>query len=820
MNRKLYLTVIIIIAISLNIIAQSPNGKKNKPVDGFSGKISGSLFDAQTNQIIEYGNIVLYNHQDSVMVTGTITKKEGNFILENVQQGRYFLKISFIGYSTKIIDSIRVNPKSPEVKLGRILLDEESIELCSVIVTGEKETIINNLDKKIINVEKDLTSTGGSAVDVVQNIPSVTVDLDGNISFRGNQNVTILVDGKPSAMIGASNSDILNSIPASSIESIELVTNPSARYDPDGTSGIMNIILKKRIDGGLNGSMSANVGTGDKYNGSINLNYRTPYFNFFSAFDSRIARNDNESNSLRTSEIQNSTSYLSQTGSGYNDHSSYNANAGLDYLYDDFNTFTFTYNYRKGGFDNVGKTSSTSLNSQNEITDYFEQSNIADRNMRSNNYTLSYRRTSKINGEELTADIIYGNNKMNRDEAISQNNFNTDLTPTSEPPYLQKGLSSNKNKQWTFQTNYINPIDGFGRIETGAKVSLKDLNSKNDYQNYDYGTLSWINDPLRKTDFDYKEQIYAAYGIYSGNLNKFQYQLGLRAEQANVDGSELTTITSFNKNYFALYPTVHLQQVLRDDQEVMLSYSRRVDRPNNRELNPYVDKSDSLNIQYGNPQLDPEFENSFELGYSKFFNKTSLTSSLFYKLTDDVISTYTILREDGVSETTWRNIAESTTYGVELTGVHPLFDWLKLNGSFSYFHSQFEEEELFNEDNSWIAKLNTNFMLSKDFNFQINFNYNSPIVTPQGREEEVFTTDFAVKKDFMEGRLSLTFRISDVFNTRDMNSETYGENFFTTSYRKRESRVAFLGISFRLNPGNSNKDKERKPNGEDGMDDF
>ena len=818
MKIKFLIILIISAVLTSNLFAQNSGGRNNQGGNMPTGKIIGALFDAQTNQIIEYGNIVLYLTKDSSMVNGTISDKDGKFKIENLQFGMYYVKASFIGYATMFIDSIRVNPKSLEVDLGDIFLDEQSIELGNILVTGQKEMVINNLDKKIINVEKDLTSTGGSAVDVVGNIPSVTVDLDGNVSFRGNQNITILVDGKPSELVGASNSDILNSIPASSIESIELVTNPSARYDPDGSSGILNIILKKRIAGGLNGSVSLNVGTRDKYNGSINLNYRTPFFNFFTSFDSRIMNNENEGNSLRTNNIANTISYLDQTNNGLFKFNSNNVNAGLDYLYDDFNTFTFSYRYRKFGFDSDGFVKNTNLNSANQVVDVFNRSSVADRNMGGSNYTLSYRRTSVTKGNEFTADVIVGDFAMKRDEEITQTNYDINLIPIRES--RQKGLSSNSNKQLTVQSNYVNPIEGFGRIETGFKTTFKNLTSKNDYQDFNQSSSVWIDDPLRKTDFNYKEQVYAVYGIYSNNINKFQYQFGLRLEQANVDGTESVTSTSFNKNYFALYPTIHLVQGLPDDQEIQLSYSRRVERPNNRRLNPYVDRTDSLNIQYGNPELNPEFVNSIDLGYSKFFGKTSLTSSIFYKLTDDAIDSYTFLRDDGVTETTWRNLSKSTSYGVELTAVHPLFEWFRLNGSFSYFNTKFEEPELVKEDFSWIAKLSTMIFLSKDFNLQINANYNSPIVTAQGRIKEVFTTDFAAKKDFLDGQLSITFRVSDIFNTRKMDSETNGINFFTTSYRKMESRVAFLGISYRLSPGNGNKDRDKKPRTDEGMDEF
>ena len=524
----------------------------------------------------------------------------------------------------------------------------------------------------------------------------------------------------------------------------------------------------------------------------------------------------NEGNSLRTNNINNTTSYLSTVNDGTFRFGAQSVNVGVDYLYDNDNTFTLAYRYRKFGFDSDGDVTNTSKDSVNQLTNYFERSNIADRNMQGMSYTASYRRTFESKGQELTADVILNDHKMDREENIIQSNFDLNLNPLKNN--LQQGLSNNSNKEWTVQSNYINPIEGFGRIETGFKVTLKDLNSKNDYLNLDTNKI-WVEDLTRKTNFDYEEQVYAVYGIYSNNINKFQYQIGFRFEQANVDGSESETSIKFNKNYFAIYPTIHLVQVLPNEQEVQLSYSRRVERPNNRRLNPYVDKTDSLNIQYGNPELNPEFVNSLELGYSKFFGKTALTSSLFYRITNDAISDYTFLRNDGVTETTFRNLANRTSYGLELTAAHPLFEWLRLNGSFSYFNIKYDGADILEESNSWISKASMVLFLSKDFNMQFNVNYNSPIVDGQEREKEMFTADFAAKKDFLDGQLSLTLRVSDVFNTRERDEERTGINFFSTSYGKRESQVVYLGISYRLSPG-SNKERERQRPEDGGMDEF
>ncbi|MCL6493740.1 MAG: TonB-dependent receptor [Ignavibacterium sp.] len=811
--------LIIILFVIFSQIIFSQNRSGNQQGMMVNGKISGTVIDAQTKQTIEYCNIILFNLRDSSMANGTISGKGGKFVIDNVRPGFYFLRASYIGYYNRTIDSILVTPRNPEVDLGIIALDEKTIELTNVVITGEKEVIINNLDKKVINVEKDLTNVGGTAVDVVQNIPSVSVDADGNVSYRGNQNIRILIDGKPSELLGLGSGDILSNIPASQIESIELVTNPSARYDPEGTGGILNIVLKKRINGGLNGNISLTAGTGDKFNGSLNFNYKLPDVNFFASIDSRIHNADNIGNSFRTNNINNSLSYLDQINNGTFNHFGHNFTAGFDITPDNYNTYTFSVRYRKFGFDNESLVKTKNLNSLNEVTRYFERNSDAERRMNAWQYTLSYKRTFDTKGAELTGDIILGDFKMNRDENFLQQNFNNDLTPTGET-LTQKGLSNNKNLQWTIQSNYINPIEGFGRIETGFKITLKNFNSKNDYLNFDNNSNIWLNDITRKTDFDYKENVYAIYGIYSNNIGGFQYQLGLRAEQADVTGTENLTNSSFTNDYFSFYPTVHLVQSLPDQQELQLSYSRRVERPNNRRLNPYIDRSDSLNISKGNPELKPEYINALEFGYSKLFGKTAITSSIFYRNTNDAITNFTVVNDDGITETTWRNLAKNLSYGLELTLSSPLVDWFRTNTSFTYFKNEFEGLGISNSDYSWMAKMNNTFMLSKDFNFQINLNYNAPTIMGQSKMKEQFATDFAMKKDFLDGQLSLTLRISDVFNTRKWDSETVGQNFITTSYRKMESRVAYLGISYRLSPGNNNRERERRPRDEEGMDEF
>ncbi|MCS7052684.1 MAG: TonB-dependent receptor [Ignavibacterium sp.] len=820
MNFVSKISFFFLIIFSLYALSQDRNfNRQNFQNSNLRGTISGQVIDAQTKQKIEYCNVVLLRFRDSSMVSGTITDKEGKFKLENVQPGFYKLRASYIGYETRTLDSVRLTPQRLNLDLGTIALDEKTIDLSNVVVVGEKEVIINNLDKKVINVEKDLTTVGGTAVDVVQNIPSVTVDADGNISYRGNQNIRILIDGKPSELLGLGSGDVLSNIPASQIESVELVTNPSARYDPEGTGGILNIILKKKRDGGLNGNISLTGGTGNKFNGSLNFNYRISSLNFFASIDSRANNTDNNGNSIRENLLGGNNAYLNQVSNGSLNHFGNNISAGVDYIIDDFNTLTFSSRLRSGGFDNTSFVENTTLNSNQIMTRYFQRESDNDRRMNALQNTLSYRRTFSNPGAEFTADIILGNFRMKRDENFRQTNFDLNMNPLPNP-LLQKGLSNNNNIQWTIQANYINPIIDFGRIETGFKISLRNFKSNNDYLNYNYNSNNWIADLTRKTNFDFKENIYAIYGIYSNNYEKFQYQVGIRAEQTNVSGYEKNTTVGFNKNYFSVYPTIHLVQGLPDFQELQLSYSRRVERPHNRILNPYVDRSDSLNISYGNPQLDPEYINSLEFGYSKLFGRAALTSSLFYRYTQNAIMNYTFIRPDGVTETTWKNLAKRLSYGAEITFSSPVFDWLRTNSSFTYFKNEFEGLDISNSSNSWIGKLNVTYMPSRDFNFQVNLNYEGPNFMGQTKSKEQFSTDIAMKKDFLNGQLSVLFRLSDVFNTRKWESETYGTNFFTTSLRKMESRVAYIGITYRLDTSSQTRERERRQREDTGMDEF
>jgi len=479
-----------------------------------------------------------------------------------------------------------------------------------VEVTAEREMMVSNLDKKIINVDKSIASIGGSAVDVMQNIPSVSVDVEGNISLRGSSNVTILVDGKPTGLAEISSGDLLQQIPASSIESIEVVTNPSVRYDAEGTSGIINIVLKKRSLQGLNGLVSVTAGTGDRYNTSVNLNYRKDKFNVFAGYDNRLGKFKSTGTTERNTFKNEASMLLLQNQNMENERNMHNLNSGIDYMLNDFNTLTFNFQMRRMSFGNEGNNRSYEFDQALNTQENFNRFSKSERNIQSNNYTLSYKRSFLTKGKELTADFMITDNAMSGKQNIEETEIALGFDP--DLSLLQRSNSNNTNRMYMAQANYAVPFSNGGRIETGFKSTITNLTMRNYL--FDYNYIDWILNEDAINNFDYFEQLHAVYGIYSSSFKKFKYQVGLRAEQLISESDIIKASDNFNLSYLSLFPSVHTVYEISTTQQTSLSYSRRIRRPNNRQLNPYVDYSDSRDIRYGNPKLQPEFINSFELG--------------------------------------------------------------------------------------------------------------------------------------------------------------------------------------------------------------
>jgi len=822
-KTRLPLTILAF-CISLVMVYAQPSSPKTgngggSPNEGF-GVITGNLHDASTNEHVEYASVVLYRSSDSTMVTGALTDEKGKFLIDKLNPGKYYIRIQFIGYEAATIPNLSISNKNADIKLGEITIKPIASSLSGVVISSQKAMITNNLDKKVITVDKNMAIGGGTGVDIMENVPSVSVDAEGNVSLRGNANITLLIDGKPSSQTGISTSDVLNQIPANAIESVEVITNPSVRYDPDGTTGIINIVLKKKALQGFNGIISGNAGTGDKYNGSFNLNYRKDKFNVFVGADGRKYHMKTSMESTRTTTYSDAaTEVLEQSQSGSMDRNMYSLTGGIDYYLDTRNNITLSVINRNMSFNSRGTTLNSTYNGSDSLLRYFERQNEGTRSVNSYDYTLSYKHLFPQKGREYTNDVIYSSNQMENGADIDQQDYLAQGGELVGDPFLQQNNARNTNKALTVQGNYTYPMNEDGRIEAGYKAAIRDMTMRYDYSYFNDST-GWVNQEDLKNQYDYTDQLYAVYGIYGNSLGKLKYQAGLRLEQVFTNSKVFQTNTDYNSHYFQLYPSLHTQYDLGKERELQFSYSRRVQRPSPRELNPYVDYSDSLNIETGNPALKPEFATSLELGMQKYWKSSSLTGSIFYNRTKDVVEDISQLQDNGTTITTPMNINTSTKYGMELIGTVSPQKWVKINANVSFFQDimsalpeeNIEGSKLF----SWNSRLNLSFFPWKNGSFQLIGNYNAPTRSIQEYHKEQYYADASFRQDFLKNKLSLSLRLTDIFNTRTFYETTNGNGFTTESQRYRESRVFYVGLQMQINNYNKKllKDNGNGENGE------
>lgn len=805
-------TLVLLISLILQSAAIFAQGNRQQGRQGSGngnqayGVISGVVHDESTALHVEYANVLLLNAKDSLMVTGTITDNKGRFTFSSINPGAYIIKIQFIGYENLLIPDVKVSPQSANILLGDISLRPIASNLQGVEITSEKSVISNNLDKKIITVDKNMALGGGTATDVMENVPSVEVDAEGNISLRGNSNITLLIDGKPSSQAGIAASDMLNQIPASAIESVEVITNPSVRYDPDGTSGIINIVLKKKTLQGFNGMASFNVGTGDKYNGTLVLNYRAEKFNAFINYDTRIHQMNRTSQSIRRSVYGESVNILNQSDEGNMHRIMSRIGGGFDYYINTRNNITLNFGKRNMNFGGEGTLFTRSF-SNDTLDRIFDRMNESDREIESYEYSLSYKHTFPQKGREFTNDLIINDNQMNSDSYIIQKDYDLNtLIPSSNN--RQWIVSDNNNKMFTLQGNYIYPMINGSRIETGYKASVHDMGMDYDYKNFNPTTEDWISNEELRNRYEYTEQIYAVYGIYANSWKKFKYQAGLRFEQAYTDSKVgYPDDSTLKTTYSSFYPSFHTQYEVAKNKEIQLSYSRRVRRPSPRDMNPYVDYADSLNLRTGNPELKPEFTNSIELGLLQYFKQNSLTTTLFYRFTDNEVEDITTLldpeRPDGVTITKPFNISKETNYGLELVGNINPAKWLRTNANLSFFRQLMTEIPEYGIEGSdrftWTARLNLTLIPWKTGAFQLIGNYHSPSRSVQEYDKERYFADLSFRQDFFKNKLSLSLRLTDIFNTRKFDDITYGNNFTIETNRTHESRVFYIGLQYQIN---------------------
>ncbi|MFM8432690.1 MAG: TonB-dependent receptor domain-containing protein, partial [Bacteroidota bacterium] len=601
--------------------------------------ITGSVVEDSTAAPVPFASVAALRMPDSTLVGGVLTDEKGRFRLLELPPGGYVIRVTTVGFRDKFQPVGRVNPEKPELSGVLIRLVSATARLREVTISADRPEFINSIDKKVYNVDKSLVATGGTVTDVLQNIPSVSVDIDGKVALRGSENVTILVDGKPSGMLGNDRRAVLQQIPASSVDQIEVITNPSAKYDAEGMAGIINIKTKKDKFQGTNGSVAAGVGTNEKYNMSISGNDRTAKRNIFANGGFRHERRFNYGDGRQVNYLPGQQEYIWENANdGINTSENMNGKAGVDFYLDSENTLGISGGFSSRNDERPETVRYLFFDSSGTAYDSlprppFFKNNTSDERNANLDANIDYKHIFTSNKGELTSTIGYSQN-----EKSEQGFFGNSLIDVDGIPY-QSSTNDSKFQTVVAQADLSWPFKNIGKLESGLKSTLRQL--RNDQKLSDYASNGeYVINPYFSNVFDYDEQVLAAYSMYSGRFRSFEYNTGLRLEQTLVDVRSDQTDSLYQRDYLNLFPSIFLKYNMKGKQELQVSYSRRINRPDSRQLNPFTDYSDSLNIRRGNPYLNPELINSMELAYAKNWEEASLTASVYYRHTDNLISRY------------------------------------------------------------------------------------------------------------------------------------------------------------------------------------
>ncbi|MFV8369662.1 TonB-dependent receptor domain-containing protein [Flavobacterium sp. LB2R40] len=775
-------------------------------------KITGKVIEKISKQPLEYATITFLTPNNPKPVAGGITNPKGEFDIE-IKPGVYDIKIEFISFK---VNEIKQKNLQSSLSLGLISLEEDANQLNEVIIRSEKTTVEIKLDKKVYNVGNDLMVKGGTVSDVLDNIPSVSVDVEGNISLRGNENVRVLIDGRPSNAINIA--EALRLIPADAIEKVEVITNPSARYDAEGGGGLLNIILKKGKNLGLNGTFIASTGYPENNGLSGTLNYKSKNFNLFTT--QGYNKRNSPGNAITNTDYLNSDNSINNSvdESRVNDryNKGYNGNFGMEWYLNESTAWTNTFNYRKSIGDNR----------DNVFQDYFEGDNTFDYsrnriNLESSDsenveFATNFTKKFKKDGHKLTIDGSFSTSDDINNAVITDRATNTNVVK------FDNTINNQNQSRNLLQMDYVLPFGKGSQFEAGYRGDFSKLLT--DYQVKNDGV---INTNFTNT-LEYNEKINAVYTQYGMKINKFSALLGLRFEDSNIDINQLATNDFNTKKYNNFFPSAFFTYEISDKSSASVSYSRRIQRPRGRMLNPFSNLSSNINIFVGNPDLDPAFSDAIDFGYIKRWEKLTFNTSLYVNKTTDVFQF--ARRESGdfvngipVTISSPINLATEYRAGFEFTLNYSPYKWWKLNGNFNFFRNETQGDFVYTDFNnnvitqnfdniatSWFTRITSKVTLPYKIDWQTNATYNGPQNNAQGRSLGIFSANLAFSKDILKDKGTLSFNISDVFNSRKRMMETFLPGF-ASSYSEMQWRERQFSLSFTYRFNKPKNEKEKQP---------
>lgn len=804
--KKIKIVSILLLLLSTCLVFSQQKTEKAKI------KISGTVIEKNNKLPLEYATITLKNTQDSKIIFGGISDKKGDFSIA-ITPGIYDIIIEFISLKSQVI---KQKSLTENTNIGTITLEEDITQLNEVVVRSNKTTVEIKLDKKIYNVGQDLMVKGGTVSDVLDNVPSVSVDVDGSVSLRGNSNVRILIDGKPSTAIDIN--EALRLIPADAIEKVEVITNPSARYDAEGGAGILNIILKKGKNKGLNGNVVANISYPEVYGLNGTANFKSKRTNSFTTqgYTYRTSPGNGMINSRYLNEDNSTKNYMNEDRDNNRIGKAYNGILGMDWFLDDATTWTNTFSYRTNNGNNESNVYQKYYDS-NYIYDYTRtRINLEDIDSKNLAYTTNFTKNFKKEGHKLTFDgTLSSNEDLNNATITDTSTSNSDVT-------IDETVNNQKQKRTFVQSDYVLPLAKGSQFEAGYKGDFM-INTT------DYSVIrNGIPFPELTNILEYKQKINALYSQYGFKKNKLSTLLGLRMEASNIDINQLATNDYNNKKYHNFFPSAFFTYEFKNETSCSLNYSRRIQRPNERQLNPFNNFSSNVNIYVGNPDLDPSLTDAIDFTIIKRWDKLIFNSSVYANKTDDVIQM--VRKETGISDndtpiiiTTPINLAKEYRGGFEFTLNYNPYKWWKLNGNFNFFYIETDGDYTYTDYNgneiyqnfdfsttSWSARLTSKVNLPGKIDWQTNMNYTGDQKNAQGSLIGVFSMNLAFSKDILKDRGTLNVNVNDVFNSKKRKFESYLPGA-VDSYGEMQFKVRTINLAFTYRFNMQKNEKERKP---------
>lgn len=801
------------LSFSFLAIAQRPAGMQKGNFQGGMkmpaiGRVYGKIVDSRSKGV-EYATVTLLLANKDSVITGALTKSNGDFSLDKIPFGRYRVRVQFMGFKTSF-HPVTINPNNIEQDIGNIKLLPDSKVIDDVTITDTRPTVIMGVDRRIYNVDKDISSKGGTAADVMKNIPGLTVDADGNVSLR-NHSPTIFIDGRPTFLT-------LEQIPSDQIDRVEVITNPSAKYDASASGGIVNVVMKKSDKPGYNGTLGLNAGTVkfddlNRVGINGNLNIKEKSFNFFISYNLHYNSNPTKGYTYRTNLDKGiETGEYNQNNLSTSVRNMQSGRVGFDYTVSNRNTLTLAQNIHGGGYSTDDNQNFSQLDASHYLLTSGDRYNQQKNKMQNYTSQVMWKHTYPKQGKDWVADLNYNLGKSSSNADFTTNNYSNTGVILPNNPQLQSNVGSGNNQMYSFQFDYTNPLTDTAKFEFGVKSNYKVSRTGMDVTQFNYPANEFVKDTFLSSDYQIYDLTNALYVNYTNMLWGIGYQAGVRFEQTRFTGSLLNKGLDFSYLYpdgmsnlsKAFFPSLYLSKKIKTSHEVQLNFSRKINRPGWMQVIPYIMFSDKNNIQIGNPALAPEFINLAEMNYNYVFGFGNLLTSAYFRYQENPITQYAYrsTTDSNVLVSTFINGTSNISYGWENTLKLLFFNKkldISMNGNIFYSKIQAtaNNNSFENSGVSWNAKGMASYKLPKQFTVQVNGGYEAPRIIAQGKTKEVYSVDVSLNKDVTK-KLSFSITLNDVFDTRRFGSYYTTEYFTQDLSRRRDTRFLRVGVSYRF----------------------